>query len=349
MIVTVNSRVGIFGFPQTPGIALSEHNAGLRDQRLAVQWLHENIEAFGGDPGRIVIMGDSFGAAAVGLWTYAYKDHPLVSGVIQGGSSEPIGMSILGPPNSVEKRLALFDRVANASGCPLVQVSNEQDAWAAQVSCMQAIDWRRIQAVASEHDESHHDFSPVIDGTYVFSALQYAEFASQGSFARIPSLVGSNNREADDIISGSQDLKDSITKLAFTCPIAKVAHYRSMYNPTWRYMYSGIWPNINRDSAIGAAELYELSMIFGTYNQSVSGVIDGKVIPKIESTAGQIGASRTFQNAIAAFVRDPVKGLTALEWPKYDTFTKSLVELGLNNQPDMHLSWPAKYDFGCVP
>ena len=54
MVVTVNYRVGIFGFPGAPGLA---QNLGLRDQRCAVEWLRDNIERFGGDARKITIAG----------------------------------------------------------------------------------------------------------------------------------------------------------------------------------------------------------------------------------------------------------------------------------------------------
>jgi cholinesterase len=50
-------RTNIFGFPGVPGVAGVEQNAGLLDQRLAIEWVQQNIEGFGGDPHRITIFG----------------------------------------------------------------------------------------------------------------------------------------------------------------------------------------------------------------------------------------------------------------------------------------------------
>jgi carboxylesterase type B len=57
IVVSFNYRVNVFGFPGLPGLPGVAQNAGLLDQRLAVEWVHENIEAFGGDPRRITIFG----------------------------------------------------------------------------------------------------------------------------------------------------------------------------------------------------------------------------------------------------------------------------------------------------
>lgn len=61
IVVTINYRVNIFGFPNAA--ALEEQNLGILDQRLALEWVYANIEAFGGDPDRITMWGQS----AVGL------------------------------------------------------------------------------------------------------------------------------------------------------------------------------------------------------------------------------------------------------------------------------------------
>ncbi|CAG8761464.1 10003_t:CDS:2, partial [Acaulospora colombiana] len=55
VFVSVNYRLNLFGYPQTPAINRPETNAGLRDQRLAIEWVFKNIAAFGGDPTRVIL------------------------------------------------------------------------------------------------------------------------------------------------------------------------------------------------------------------------------------------------------------------------------------------------------
>jgi cholinesterase len=50
-------RVNIFGFPGIPGDDSVAQNAGLLDQRMALEWVRDNIEKFGGDPKKITIFG----------------------------------------------------------------------------------------------------------------------------------------------------------------------------------------------------------------------------------------------------------------------------------------------------
>jgi cholinesterase len=79
IVISVNYRLNVFGFPGAPG---ADTNLGLRDQRLAVECVHDNIAAFGGNTKKIVIAGQSSGAAAVDWWSYAYKQDPTVHGLM---------------------------------------------------------------------------------------------------------------------------------------------------------------------------------------------------------------------------------------------------------------------------
>ncbi|TGO54622.1 hypothetical protein BCON_0104g00190 [Botryotinia convoluta] len=86
VIVSVSYRLNIFGFPGNP---MGDNNLGLLDQRAAVQWVHDNIKYFGGDPARITIFGESAGGASVDLYSYAFVSNPLVAGFIaQSGTTQ---------------------------------------------------------------------------------------------------------------------------------------------------------------------------------------------------------------------------------------------------------------------
>lgn len=70
VIVTLNYRLNVFGFLGAEELRArsSDHstgNFGMQDQRLALQWVKANIRAFGGDPNRVLFVGESAGAGSV--------------------------------------------------------------------------------------------------------------------------------------------------------------------------------------------------------------------------------------------------------------------------------------------
>lgn len=66
--VSLNYRLGLWGFTSSKELANDGSlNIGLRDQRLALHWIQENIHSFGGNPKQVTIWGESAGAASVGF------------------------------------------------------------------------------------------------------------------------------------------------------------------------------------------------------------------------------------------------------------------------------------------
>ncbi|KAE8151566.1 Carboxylesterase [Aspergillus avenaceus] len=88
IVVTFNYRLSVFGFPNAPGLKDGQQNVVLLDQRLAVEWVHRNIAQFGGDPSRIMLFGQSAGAASTDMYSYAYPNDPIVHaiGILSGAA-----------------------------------------------------------------------------------------------------------------------------------------------------------------------------------------------------------------------------------------------------------------------
>jgi len=73
IFVSMNYRVNIFGFANSPAIRAEKSlNSGLLDQRLALEWIQSNIVAFGGNPKEVTLFGESDGGTGVGLQMTAY-------------------------------------------------------------------------------------------------------------------------------------------------------------------------------------------------------------------------------------------------------------------------------------
>lgn len=119
VFVAVNYRVGGFGF--MPGKEIEEEgsgNAGLLDQRMGLEWVADNIAAFGGDPEKVTIWGESAGAISVfsqmALFDgdNTYNGNPLFrGGIMSSGTVVPT------KPLSSDRGQAVYDQVAKAGGC----------------------------------------------------------------------------------------------------------------------------------------------------------------------------------------------------------------------------------------
>jgi len=95
VVVTINYRLGAFGFLHLNGIGgdafRHASNAGLRDQVAALEWIRDNIERFGGDPDNVTVFGQSAGAMSIGGLLGAPRARALFHrGILQSGATHNV-------------------------------------------------------------------------------------------------------------------------------------------------------------------------------------------------------------------------------------------------------------------
>ena len=106
VLVTINYRLGVFGFLATPDLAKEADGAagnyGLLDMVAALEWVKENIGQFGGDPGNVTIFGESAGSMAVSTLMAAQPARGLFQKAI-GESGGALGVGARGPEEQAEQ------------------------------------------------------------------------------------------------------------------------------------------------------------------------------------------------------------------------------------------------------
>ncbi|CAG7836696.1 unnamed protein product [Allacma fusca] len=104
ILVTLNYRLGVFGFLNA-GVKEAQGNQGLKDQVLALKWVNDNIEKFGGDRHRIVIFGENAGGASVHYHLLSAASKGLFSGAISQSGTALCPWAFSRYPRRVAKRL----------------------------------------------------------------------------------------------------------------------------------------------------------------------------------------------------------------------------------------------------
>jgi para-nitrobenzyl esterase len=178
IVVSVNYRVGIFGFLAHPMLSAEspQHasgNYGLLDQIAALKWTKANIAAFGGDPDKVTVFGESAGASSIAF----LMTSPLAKGLFQRAILESTALEQLPTLASAEK--------AGAKVAPDI----------ATLRAMSTDDLLKLNGAFTAHagSDSFHLPTPTIDG-YVLP-LQPRKAFETGAFTAVPVLIGYNADE----------------------------------------------------------------------------------------------------------------------------------------------------------
>jgi para-nitrobenzyl esterase len=200
VVVTINYRLGVFGFMAHP--ALSEEdpahpgsgNYGIEDQTAALRWVRDNISAFGGDPDRVTVFGQSAGAISV----CAQLASPLAAGLFQRAVIQS-GPCVTPLPD-LDSASTLGDAVATGLGC---------DESSDLLACMRG---NSAQAVADilapdptmGFNKKTMIWWPVQDDHVL--PRQFMDAFESGQFNRVPVINGGTRDEGTLLVWMSHNL-----------------------------------------------------------------------------------------------------------------------------------------------
>uniref|UniRef100_T1J8Q3 Carboxylic ester hydrolase n=1 Tax=Strigamia maritima TaxID=126957 RepID=T1J8Q3_STRMM len=185
IVASINYRVGVFGFlyfgtDDAPG------NAGLYDQKLALEWLNANVRSFGGNPESMTIFGESAGSGSVTVHLLSPATRHLVTrGIMQSGTVNA-PWSFMTAETALTRSLAL----ANLLGCNTMD--KERSTVLACLLDMPATtlsngQWSLYASILT------FPFCPTVDGYFLTKSPQ--ELLRDGDFKRENILLGSNLNE----------------------------------------------------------------------------------------------------------------------------------------------------------
>ncbi|ROT35090.1 alpha/beta-hydrolase [Sodiomyces alkalinus F11] len=192
VFVAINYRVGGFGFlPGAEVLADGAANLGLRDQRMALEWVADNVASFGGDPGKVTIWGESAGAISVLDMMVAYdgdntyKGRPLFRGAIMNSGSIVPTQDVDAP-----KAQAVYDLVASKAGC-----AGAPDS----LACLRNLDYETFLRAANSVPGivSYHSvalsYLPRPDGDILTKSPDL--LVAEGRYAAVPMISGNQEDE----------------------------------------------------------------------------------------------------------------------------------------------------------
>jgi para-nitrobenzyl esterase len=192
VLVTINYRLGIFGFLAHPALSRESPegvsgNYGLLDMVAALQWVHRNIHAFGGDPGNVTIFGESAGGTAVCLLLVV----PQAQGLFQKAISESAAW-MFGPISNLAQ--SWYGRISAESfgeklGGSLAALRAESPG--ALIKTMPLP--MRGGEVGEDAADRGEEYRPIVDGKVIPD--DPARLFQEGKFHHVALIAGTNKDE----------------------------------------------------------------------------------------------------------------------------------------------------------
>jgi len=328
LVVTFNYRIGVEGYAYLPGVPA---NRALLDQVAALHWVRENIAAFGGDPDRVTVFGESAGAGAIASLLVM----PAAAGLFRRAIAQSVPGTFFSPALAADVTAA----IAAAAGLP------------ATTEAFAAADPARLAAASDAVRPADHldrwgpvaytgvPFSPVVDGE-VLPAAPWRALAT-GAAWNIDLLTGHNRDEyrlftelyglrgkvteevASQVLHGLAGGPDGEAAYREAYPDADAETLFELVNSDWlfrmptlhlaqahaaaggrTFLYQVSYPA--SEGGLGACHAIDVPLVFGVYR----GI--GRMLFGPEPPASAVALGDLMRSQWAAFAADGDPG-----WPPY--------------------------------
>jgi para-nitrobenzyl esterase len=340
VVVSINYRLGALGFLYLGDLDGVDYPAsgvcGLLDQIAALEWVRDNIEAFGGDPANVTVAGESAGAMSVGTLLAMPQAQGLFQrAILESGAGHDVltRTSATRMTHTFLSHLGLkVDQASELATVPLEQILE------AQKQCISGM----------------RGFAPVIDGFYL-SGSPVQQIAN-GSSSAVSLLIGTNRDEArlfalmsnglnpvdHDALkrlfgAASQEVlttytqaredksaegawSDIITDRVFRIPAIRLVESQVQYNAAvWMYRFD--WVTSAFGGNLGACHSLEIPFAWNTINTELALMFTG------DAPTRQPLAQR-MHDAWIAFIRTGSPAIAELPaWPTYDVSQRATMLL----------------------
>lgn len=335
VVVTINYRLNVFGFVNSPTLSATDQNLGFYDQRMALSWMRDNIAAFGGDPDKVTIFGESSGSTSVSrLVETLVDDTPFRAAILESGWADTA---------AVMSEYDIFGRDAWDALVGGLNCTSAANSTVDEFLCVKSVDSEMINGYLANNTGVL--FTASNDNVTCYSD-PFTERA-KGNVAKVPILTGTNAEEGT-LWTNSETLDDEIerfpqlapfkddlaaayvvgspglpnqwyanaaidTDSEYVCPTSMIAAQTARLGiPVWRYLFNATFPNTD----ITTDRLYPVVNGYGAYHSAEIPIVWG-TYSSTNATADEVALSKVLQKAWADFAKDPYGN--GAGWPRYDS------------------------------